>query len=104
MSAAADETFWDLAAPRIAGGAVSEGTMMGTRCLRRDGDFVAMVTTKWDGLVVKLAPERVTELVESGTGRSFSPNGKVFRAWLHVPEIDEELWAGLIDEAIEHAG
>ena len=101
---AADETFWDLAAPRIAAGSVVEGTMMGTRCLRRDGEFVAMVARKWDGIVVKLPPERVSALVEDGTGRSFAPNGKVFRAWLHVPEIDEAVWAGLLDEAIEAAG
>ena len=99
----ADETFWDLAAPRIADGTVAEGTMMGTRCLRRDGEFVAMIARKWDGLIVKLPPERVAELIETGTGRSFSPNGKVFTAWLHVPEVDESVWAGLLDEAIDAA-
>ena len=99
----ADETFWDLAAPRIAEGRVTEGTMMGTRCLRRDGEFVAMIARKWEGLIVKLPPERVTELVDAGTGRSFSPNGKVFRAWLHVPDVDESVWAELLDEAIDAA-
>ncbi|MEM8902443.1 MAG: hypothetical protein AAGF02_01975 [Actinomycetota bacterium] len=100
----ADETFWDLAAPRIAAGAVVEGTMMGTRCLRRDGEFVAMIARTWEGLVVKLPPERVDELVEAGTGLSFAPNGRVFRAWLHVPDVDEAIWSGLLDEAIAAAG
>ncbi len=99
----ADEAFWDLAAPRIADGRVTEGTMMGTRCLRRDGEFVAMIARKWDGLIVKLPPSRVTELIDDGTGRSFSPNGKVFRAWLHVPAVDEAVWADLLDEAIDAA-
>lgn len=100
-----DELFWELAGERIASGRAVEGTMMGSRCVRRGGDFVAMAPrSKWGGMVVKLPPERVSELVEAGTGASFAPNGKVFRAWLHVPEPDESLWASLLDEAIDAAG
>ena len=99
------ELFWDLAGERIAAGRAVEGTMMGSRCVRRDGEFVAMAPrSKWGGMVVKLPPERVDELVESGTGTAFAPNGRVFRAWLHLPEADETLWGELLDEAIDAAG
>lgn len=100
-----EDLFWELAGARIAAGRAVEGTMMGNRCVRRGGEFVAMAPrSKWGGMVVKLPPERVSELVEAGDGSSFAPNGKVFRAWLHVEEVDEERWAALLDEAIDAAG
>ena len=95
------ELFWELAGERIAAGRAVEGTMMGTPCVRRDGEFVAMAARKWDGMIVKLPPERVSELIEAGTGESFAPNGKTFTAWLLVPDPDESTWASLLDEALD---
>lgn len=99
----ADEQFWTLAAPHLATADVAEGTMMGSRCLRVDGEFTAMIHSKTGELIVKLAAGRVTELVEAGTVETFSPNGRVFREWALVPTTDEASWIPLIAEAVDFA-
>jgi hypothetical protein len=91
--------FWDLAAPLLAAGEADEGTIMGGRCLRIRGQFLAMPHHQAEGLVVKLPARRVAELVASGTGRPFTPNGRVFREWVHIPAYDASLWASLLAEA-----
>jgi hypothetical protein len=82
----------------IAAGAAQEGTIMGTRCLRAEGEFVAMVFHKTDQLIVKLPSERVIELIAAGDGLSFAPAGRVFKEWLAVETVAEELWRALLDE------
>jgi hypothetical protein len=49
--------------------------MMGSCCLRVDGEFTAMIHTKTGELIVKLPAGRVAELVEAGTVETFAPTG-----------------------------
>ena len=96
----AEDTFWDLAAELQADDpAVAEGTLMGGRCMRVDGEFFSMIFVKEQTLVVKLAEERVNELIAAGQGEPFAPAGKVFREWLGVSAIDEDQWRALMAEA-----
>ena len=100
-----DELFWDLADEmRAADSALSEGTIMSSRCLRLNGDFLAMPHHKRDGLVVKLPASRVAELVASGTGEPFAPAGRVFKKWVAIPKLDEELWRSLLTESKAFVG
>ncbi len=93
------ELFWDLAAERIGRGGVEEGTMMGTPCLRSNGEFFAMPEHQGAGLIAKLPSSRVDELIADGIGRPFAPAGKVFREWVLLPEPDRQRWGALLDEA-----
>ncbi len=100
--------FWDLIDQLQADDArVHEGRIMSSRCARVDGEFLAMCTdtsgTDW-GLVVKLPRTRVDELVAAGEGRPFSPNGRVFREWVSIPEIDADRWAALLREGVAFVG
>ncbi len=69
---------------------IAEGTIMGSRCLRAGGEFLAMPDHRTGGLVVKLPRERVQELIGAGIGAAFAPAGKVFEEWFAVVEPDEE--------------
>jgi len=97
-----ERLFWELVDqlgaedPRI-----EEGTIMGGRCVRVEGEFLALVDHKGSGLVVKLPATRVTELVESGRGQPFAPAGRVFREWVSVPDGDRELWSTLLREGVD---
>ena len=94
------ELFWELAAelesedPRV-----GEGTIMGGRCLRVGGEFLALVDYKNQGMVVKLPRERVAELVATGRGAPFGPGRKVFKEWVSLPEPDRCEWAALLRES-----
>ena len=98
-----DELFWDLAAEFIADGRAAEGELMRSRCLRVEGEFMAMAEYRSGDLVVKLPKSRVAGLVESGVGLPFAPAKKVFAEWVQVPGRDEPLWRTLLIEAHEFA-
>ena len=96
----AEALFWDLAGELQADDpAVAEGTLMGGRCMRVDGEFFSMIWVKHQTLVVKLAEDRVNELIAEGRGEPFAPAGKVFREWLGVTAVDEDRWRSLMTEA-----
>ena len=95
--------FWRLAEELYADPTVAEGTMMGSRCLRRDGEFIAMMDVRTDNMVVKLAAPRVLELIDEGAGAAFAPAGRVFREWLDVATPDERRWRALLTEAQDFA-
>ena len=95
-----DELFWDLAAELIAGDRATEGELMRSRCLRVNGEFLAMAEYRTGDLVVKLPRDRVDALVGSGVGLPFAPAKKVFREWVQVPGRDEALWRTLMDEGL----
>lgn len=105
MTSDANTLFWSLVDdlhrqdPRVA-----EGTIMGGRCVRVDGEFLAMVDFKGSGLVVKLPADRVQALVDEGVGRPFAPAGRVFREWVSVPDPDRDRWAALLREGVEFVG
>lgn len=78
---------------------VTTGTMMGFPCLRVAGAFFASCDHRTGDLIVKLPRDRVTQLIESGAGRPFTPAGRTFREWVLVDDRDETRWGELIDEA-----
>lgn len=98
----AHETFWELAEPHLANDRLVEGTMMGHQCLRSaaTNGFVATVDRASGNVVVKLPKQRVADLIAEGRGRSFAPAGKVFKEWVELPDLDEDAWEALLDEAI----
>ena len=97
----AEDIFWGLAAEfQTSDPRVVEGTIMNSRCLRVGDEFLALFNYKGSGLVVKLPKERVSELVENGTGKQFGPGKKIFKEWLSVPEPDAECWRALLSEGI----
>jgi hypothetical protein len=83
--------------------AIGRATMMGYPCVRLAGRFLASYDDKARCLVVKLPRERVTGLMENGTGDPFAPTGKVFREWVSIPTVDRVLWQQVLAEAVEFA-
>lgn len=100
----AEHLFWSLAAKLVAEDpGVAEGTIMNGRCLRVDGEFLALPDFKGSGLVVKLPARRVAELIALGHGRPFAPAGKVFKEWISVQKPDRRRWSSLLQEGIAFA-
>ncbi len=95
--------FWEIAAPHLRAGATSEGTMMGSRCLRTDGQFVGMVHSKTGEVILKLPATRVLALIDEDVAAEFRPNGKLFREWACLPGPAEDELRPLIAEAIAFA-
>ena len=93
-----EELFWELASPLLARDDTDEGRIMSSRCLRVNGDFVAMVARSGQ-MVVKLPAGRVSELIDDGVGLSFAPAGKVFKEWVEVVGHDENVWSPLLEES-----
>ena len=95
----ANDLFWDCAHELYNLPEVREGTIFGFRCLRAGGNFVGMPVD--DGLWVKLPESRVNELIDAGTGDLCRPNGRIFREWVTISELDESLWLGLLRESVD---
>lgn len=77
--------------------------MMGTPCLRYRGSFIAMMFDKEDSLIIKLAPQRVNEIIANGEGNEFNFTKKRFKEWVLIPSEFDELFEGYIDEALAYA-
>ncbi len=93
--------FWDLVDElRADDQRIEEGTIMGGRCVRVSGEFLALVDFKNSGLVVKLPRERVDELIAEGTGVAFAPAGKIFGEWVAIPRHDRKRWRALLREGV----
>jgi hypothetical protein len=102
MAASDEDVFWELIDElRGEDHRIEEGTIMGGRCARVSGEFLALVDFKGSGLVVKLPRERVEALIDAGTGQTFAPAGKVFKEWVSVPRRDRRRWRSLLREGIE---
>lgn len=93
-----EDAFWEIADEFLARGVVDEGTMFGFRCIRAQGEFVAMPGNTMGGMVVKLPADRVAQLLDSGAGAPVAPAGRTFKEWVAVG--DQSQWANLIDESI----
>ena len=96
-----EQLFWDLVGSlQLENPRLEEGTIMGGRCVRVAGEFLALVDFKGSGLVVKLPRERVDQLITEGVGRPFAPAGKVFHEWVSIPDADPRQWHALLREGI----
>jgi hypothetical protein len=84
--------------------AIGRSTMMGFPCVRRAGRVFASFDTRAPALVVKLPRERVAELIAEGLGEPFAPNGRVFREWVTILDVEPKAWEQLLAEAREFAG
>jgi hypothetical protein len=101
MNTPAETLFWELIDElRADDPRVEDGTIMGGRCARVSGEFLALVDFKGSGLVVKLPRERVDALISAGTGQPFAPAGKVFREWIAIPDRNRRRWRTLLREGI----
>jgi hypothetical protein len=93
--------FWDLIDElREHDERVEEGTIMGGRCARVAGEFLALVGYKVSGMVIKLPRQRVDELISEGVGEPFAPAGKVFREWVAIATPDRRRWSKLLRESV----
>lgn len=104
MSAsAADDEFWEAAAPLLQRPGVTRSTMMGYPCLRLHGDFFASWDPHQHALVVKLDRQTVIALIAEGLGEPFAPSGRPFREWLSIPLSERESWPDRLDAAFDCA-
>ena len=81
---------------------VEESTMMGTPCLRYKGDFVTMFFDKEESLIIKVAPERVDQLIHENLGNEFNYTKKRFKEWVLIPLDSEDSYESYIAEALEY--
>ena len=82
---------------------VEESTMMKTPCLRFRGEFLGMMFDKADALIVKLPPERVSELIEEGAGLEFNFTKKRFKEWVLIPLEYQDDYRSFLMEALRYA-
>jgi len=82
---------------------VEHSTMMKSPCLRYNGQFIAMMFEQADALIIKVAPERVCELIGAGEGREFNFTGKKFKEWVLIPSERESQYEKYIREALNYA-
>ena len=88
---------WDrLVESQLGETGVAEGRMFGWACLKLGSKVYASQSP--DGLVVKLAADRVREEIDAGRGEEFAPmEGRVMKEWVLVR--DAAAWRPLADEA-----
>ena len=82
---------------------VEESTMMGTHCLRYQGEFFAMWFDRAQSLIVKLPAVRVNELIDLGEGNPFNFTKKQFKEWVLIPEERAEEFEKVTREALAFA-
>ncbi|MEM7738630.1 MAG: hypothetical protein AAF267_22900 [Deinococcota bacterium] len=82
---------------------VTASTMMKTPCVRYNGDFMAMLSDKFEALIIKVAPERVNELIDLGIGREFNVTKKRFKSWVMIPPEHQHDYPAYLDEALAYA-
>src|SRR4051794_35733026 len=91
----ADDRWQQLVAD-AEGGDVTPGKMFGSAGLRTGRKFFAV----WwhEHLVVKLAPARLSQLVEAGAGTPFEPmEGRPMNGWILL--ADSVDWPPVVEEA-----
>ena len=81
---------------------VDNSTMMKSACLRYRGDFFAMAFTRGDGIIVKLSPERVNELISAEQAAEFNYTSKRFKEWAIVPSAMSDSYESRMREALEY--
>jgi len=81
---------------------VEKSTMMGTPCLRYKKDFIAMMFDKEESLIIKVAPERVNQIIANGEGNEFNFTKKRFKEWVLIPLEFEDRYEEYISEALNY--
>ena len=82
---------------------VEISTMMNSPCLRYKGEFMAMMFSKADALIIKVSAERVNELIANGTGLEFNFTKKRFKEWVMIPLSQAHHYTGFVREALAYA-
>ena len=82
---------------------VEISTMMGSPCLRYNGNFMAMMFDKADSLIIKVPAERVNELIVEGFGNEFNFTKKRFKEWVLIPIEFVDKYENYIREALSYA-
>ncbi|MEM7182815.1 MAG: hypothetical protein AAF518_18025 [Spirochaetota bacterium] len=82
---------------------VEESTMMKTPCLRYRGEFLGMMFSKADALIIKVSPERVDELIANKQGLEFNFTKKKFKEWVMIPLEFERKYPAYMLEALAYA-
>ena len=97
---AAEQRFEQLAEGFRSDPDVTQGTGFGSAPGLRVGGKIFAMCVK-DELVVKLAKQRVDELVAAGAASQFDPgHGRLMKEWASVPADSSEDWERLADEAL----
>jgi len=93
----APDTFDRLAKALSTVPGVTRAKVFGFAALKIHGKVFA---TAADGrLVVKLAPERIAQLIAQGHGQTFVGYGKVMRGWIQLTTTDDDDWRCFAEEA-----
>jgi YjbR len=100
---AAAQQFEQLSARLLTDPAVSRGTGFGSAAGLRVGRKIFAMLGRDGELVVKLAKERVDELVASGAGARFDPrhDGRLMKEWVTIPARQRRDWDQLVSEALQ---
>ncbi len=93
-------TYEDLTFKFVDTYGVEQSTMMGTPCLRYEGQFFAMMFEREDALIIKVSEARVLELIEDGTGKEFNFTKKRFKEWVLIPKSNQGQYENLMLEAL----
>jgi hypothetical protein len=100
---AAEQQFEQLSTRLLTDPAVSRGTGFGSAAGLRVGRKIFAMLGRDGELVVKLAKERVDELVASGAGGRFDPrhDGRLMKEWVAIPARQRRDWEQLVSEALQ---
>jgi hypothetical protein len=101
--ASPEEVFASISSRLLRDANVHEGTGFGRgRGLRFDGKIFAFLAG--GQLVVKLAEQRVGELVAGGSARPFDRGqGRPLRQWVAIPATNAADWPAIAEEALAFA-
>lgn len=77
---------------------VEEGRIFRSQGLRTERGFFAFLNAQ--GMVLKLPPGRVEQLVGRGGGEPFRSGARVMKEWVVVPRARSRTWLALAGEAL----
>lgn len=90
--------YADLVDEQLARPEVSIGRMLRNDGLKINDKTFAFISMR-ERLVVKLPQERAAALVADGTAQVLEMGTRRMREWVELPELDEDTWRGLMNEA-----
>lgn len=76
----------------------SESQKFGANSLKL-GDSIYAALTRSNRLLLKLAPDRVADLLAAGRAQRFESGGRVMGGWITLGPDDADTWIALSDEA-----